>query len=73
MGSLRVYKADVNLTNYITLWEVVGKQSVSATDWKRGVVPITNLADDYTIIIEGQVGKSVSYGDIRYLFGQKNF
>jgi len=31
----------------------------------KGVVPILNLMEDYTIIIEGQVGRQVAYGDIR--------
>lgn len=65
VGALRIFKADENVTNSIQMWEIIGKQSSSATDWKRGVVPITNIVDDYTIIIEGQVGKQISYGDIR--------
>ena len=32
-----------------------------------GVVPVTNLMDKYTIVIEGQVGSQVAFGDIRYL------
>ena len=32
----------------------------------KGVVPISGLMDDFTIVIEGQVGNQVAYGDIRY-------
>jgi hypothetical protein len=47
------------------LWEIRGQQSLSSTDWKQGVLPITNISFDYTIVIEGAVGSSTAYGDIR--------
>ncbi len=34
----------------------------------QGVAPITNLLDDYTIVIEGQIGTLISFGDIRLNF-----
>ena len=47
------------------LWELRGQQSSSSTDWKQGIMPITNINNDYTIVIEGTVGTSTAYGDIR--------
>jgi len=32
-----------------------------------GVVPITNLINDYTIVIEAQIGTQISFGDIRLI------
>lgn len=50
------------------IWEVYKQQSVNDKDWKQGVVPITNINQDYKIILEGTVGTSNSgetfYGDI---------
>ena len=63
VGTLRVYLADTNYTKKYVLWELSGKQSKDQKDWKQGVVPVTGLNDDYTIIFEGVVGKSYD-GDI---------
>ena len=37
MGALRVFMADVNVTNSVKIWEVIGKQSISGIDWKQGI------------------------------------
>ena len=36
VGSMRIFKADENVTNRIQLWEIVGQQSVDGRDWKKG-------------------------------------
>ena len=53
------------MTNMSLLWELNGAQSLNSTDWKKGVLPITGLKDDYIIIIEGTIGNIID-GDIRF-------
>lgn len=66
IGSLNIYTADVNLTNRNLVWSVSGQQSLNQQDWKQGVVPISNIQNDYVILIEGTVGSTLnSEGDIR--------
>jgi len=50
------------MTNMSLLWELNGAQSLNSTDWKKGVLPITGLKNDYIIVIEG----NTIDGDIRY-------
>jgi hypothetical protein len=56
--------ADLNDTNRSLMWELNGAQSSDSYDWKKGVLPITNMKDDYLLVIEGTVGRSYD-GDIR--------
>lgn len=56
VGSLRVYTADANVTQKTLLWDIKGPQSLNGMDWKQGVLPITDLNDDYVVVIEGTVG-----------------
>ena len=67
VGALRVFLADANATSRVMLWELRGQQSLNSTDWKQGILPITNINSDYTILIEGTVGVGTStyYSDIR--------
>ena len=71
IGSLRIYSADTNITNRNLLWEISGQQSVDNKDWKKGVVPISNIQDKYVVLIEGTVGKDyngdISIDDIAFL------
>ncbi len=46
------------------MWELNGAQSSDSYDWKKGVLPITNMKNDYLLVIEGTVGRSYD-GDIR--------
>jgi hypothetical protein len=69
VGALRVYTTnDTNISDRKLLWEINGKQSLDQKDWKQGILPITNLANDYKILIEATVGKgdnfNTYYGDI---------
>ena len=50
------------MTNMSLLWELNGAQSLNSADWKKGVLPITGLKNDYIIVIEG----NTIDGDIRY-------
>lgn len=64
VGSLNIYIADTNNTKRSLIWGLSGQQSLNQVDWKQGVMPITNIQDNYIIVIEGVVGDDFD-GDIR--------
>ncbi len=58
VGSLRVFLANAsNIQSRQLLWEINGEQSINSYDWRQGVVPVTNIQDEYKILIEGTVGE----------------
>lgn len=56
------------MTTKVMFWEISRQQSVNQTDWKLGVVPFSNINQDYKILIEGTIGvgpfSSTINGDI---------
>jgi hypothetical protein len=48
------------LLNRTHLWQIQGQQSTDSKDWKKGVLPVDNIKDDYSnlyvILIEGTIG-----------------
>ncbi len=56
IGSLRIYSMNDADDSKTLLWEISGQQSKDEYDWQEGVLPITNIENDYKIAIEGTVG-----------------
>jgi hypothetical protein len=58
IGTLRIYATNSNRNNKTVLWELKGNQSVDSKDWKQAKIPIDNLNNEYSIVIEGIIGRS---------------
>ncbi|CAF0741635.1 unnamed protein product, partial [Brachionus calyciflorus] len=68
IGNLRIYFSDSNMTTKNLLWELSAQQSINQTDWKFAVVPLSNINQDYKLLIEGTIGvgpfSTTTNGDI---------
>ena len=56
--TLRIYATNSNINNKTVLWELKGSQSVDSKNWKQAKIPIDNLNNEYSIVIEGIIGRS---------------
>ena len=63
VGALRVYFVYFNQTR-MPMWELLGAQVPTDGDWMRGVQPIVGAQDDFSRLVEGEVGTPGSDGCI---------